>query len=73
MTSSLDVFAINGSGVYLWLGCARTDGEALELIRAAGSKAPGVFFIHSQRTGERSFYRAAPEADVAQVEKPPGF
>jgi hypothetical protein len=73
MTAPFDIFAINGTGSYIWLGCARTDNEALELIRAAGSKGPGVFFIHSQRTGKRSFYRAAPEADVVQVEKPPEF
>jgi hypothetical protein len=73
MAASLDIFVILGEKNYLWLGCAQTDNQALELIRAVGSKRRGVFFIHSQRTGEQSFYRAGPEAGVVQVEKPLDF
>jgi hypothetical protein len=67
MDASLDVFAIFGESDFLWIGCTRTDYEALELIRTQGLKKARMFFIHSQKTGRRTFYKVERESEVIQL------
>jgi hypothetical protein len=73
MTAALDVFAVHGHDDYLWLGCALTHEEAVNLIRRNGSEKSRVFFVHSQRTGSQTFYRTDPTAEVVRLDGPPDF
>jgi hypothetical protein len=69
MDVSLDVFAILGEDNFLWIGCARTDNEAVELMRMKGLTKAERFFIHSQKTGRRTFYCAGRESGTVRVEQ----
>lgn len=66
MDASLDVFVLLGDGSVLWIGCVRTDNEAIDLTRARGLTKGDRFFTHSQRTGCRTFYSVGRECDVIQ-------
>lgn len=70
MDTSLDVFVILGDGNLLWIGCARTDNDAIYLIRAQGLTKGDRFFTHSQTTGCRTFYGVGRESDVIQLKQP---
>jgi hypothetical protein len=71
MTAPLDVFVLNGQNNYVWLCCAGTDDQAVNLIREKGPGRSGVFFVHSQPTGNRTFYRTESGVGVIQLEEPP--
>ena len=67
MDASLHVFAILGEGKFLWIDCARTDNEAIVLLRTQGLTKAERFFTHSQRTGCRTFYSVGQESSVIQL------
>jgi hypothetical protein len=71
MDASLDVFVILGDGNFVWIGCARTENEAIELMRTQEKTNANRFFIHSLSTGHRTFYSAQRESDVIQLELQP--
>jgi len=73
MPASLNIFVVLERKNYLWLGRKHTIHEALSLISVVGFKKPGLFFIHSQSTGDKFFYRAEPEIGVVQVEPPSDY
>jgi hypothetical protein len=70
MEAPLDVFAILGEESFLWIGCARTDKEAVELMRTQRLTKADRFFIHSQSTGCRTFYSAVRDSGIVQLEQP---
>jgi hypothetical protein len=71
MDASLDVFVILGDDSFLWIGCARTDDEAIYLIRTQGLTKGDRYFTHSRTTGCRTFYGVGREYDIIQLKQPP--
>lgn len=71
MEAPLDVFAILGDGNSIWIGCTQTVNEAVELMRKCKKTKAKQFFIHSQKTGHKTFYRALQESEVIRLELQP--
>ena len=53
MVPPLDIFAVNG-GEPLWLASADTVAHALTFAKNHGE---GLYFVFSQQTGRKEFYR----------------
>ena len=69
MSEPLDVFVVIAKDKYEWIGYARSYDEAIALIRKV--RRPGTFFVHSQITGRRTFFQAAPDSSIVQLPGPP--
>jgi hypothetical protein len=69
MADSLDVLVMIGKDDFQWIGFARTYDEAESVIRKHGK--PGTYFVHSQTTGRRTFYKADAESGIVQLTGPP--
>jgi len=66
MIAPLDVFAVE-DGDSLWLGCAETLSKALELPLLHGE---GLYFVFSQSTGHKEFYRVNSDGTVVPMSGP---
>jgi hypothetical protein len=69
MADSLDVLAVIGKDDFRWIGFAHTYDEAEAVIRKHGK--PGTYFVHSQTTGRRTFYKAESGSEIVQLTGPP--
>ena len=65
MVANLDVFTIE-KRESKWVGCAETLAKALEL---ATNHGVGSYFVFSQRTEDKSYYKVAPEGIISPVEE----
>jgi hypothetical protein len=61
MDVPLDVFAVKDNGPER-LGCVETLGEALELMRKAGT---GSYFVFSQKTRHKDFFKVSSNGVVS--------
>lgn len=66
MVASLDIFAVR-DGRSSWLGAAETLQYALLL---AAQNGEGVYFVFSQQTGRKEFYRVGPDKRVQLTASP---
>jgi hypothetical protein len=69
MADSLDVLVVLGKEDFQWIGFARTYDEAEGVIRKHGQ--PGTYFVHSQTTGRRTFYKVESAPEIVQLTGPP--
>ena len=69
MADSLDDLVMIGKDDFQWIGFARTYDEAEAVIRKHGK--PGTYFVHSQTTGRRTFYKADAGSGIVQLAGPP--
>ena len=63
MIPPLDVFSVNDNETK-WMGSAGTLSEAVELIRTSGT---GSYFVFSQQTGRKKFFRVNSEGAVSPI------
>jgi hypothetical protein len=66
MVVSLGIFKA-GNCHSLWLGSAETLAEAVQFMRNRGE---GVYFVFSQESSEKKFYRVAGDGIVSPVDFP---
>lgn len=64
MFEPLDVFAVK-NGEVAWVGCAATLEKGLQLAVTHGA---GLYFIFSQQTGQKNFYKVAQQSVIAVQE-----
>jgi hypothetical protein len=69
MADSLDVLVMLGKEDFQWIGFARTYDEAEGVIRKHGK--PGTYFVHSQTTGRRTFYKIEAAPEIVRLAGPP--
>jgi hypothetical protein len=69
MADSLDVLVETGKNDFQWIGFVRTYDEAVGVIRKHGKT--GLFLVHSQGTGRKTYFRAESEDQVVQLIGPP--
>jgi len=65
MIPPFDIFAVK-NGQSNWLDCAETMAKALELALDQGE---GSYFVYSQQTGHRNFYKVS-NGTVVQTSDP---
>ena len=63
MVPPLDIFAAT-DGQPQWLGCADTMGHALVFAQRHGE---GLYFVFSQETGHKEFYRINKEGAIQRA------
>jgi hypothetical protein len=69
MADALDVLVVLAKDDFHWIGFAHTYDEAISVIRK--HEKPGLFLVHSQITGRRTFFQAGSTPDIVQLPGPP--
>jgi hypothetical protein len=62
-----DIFSGGNHGEALWLGSAETLAQAVKLMRDSGE---GVYFVFSQKSSDKRFYKVAGDSRVSSIEGP---
>jgi hypothetical protein len=69
MADSLDVLVVLGKEDFQWIGFAHSYEEAISVIRKHGRS--GLFLVHSQITGRRTFFEAGSASEIVRLPGPP--
>lgn len=63
----LEIFALDAEGKYDWIESAQSFVDASKLMCKYAANNSGTFFVYSHRTGVRTYYKVANNADVIRL------
>jgi hypothetical protein len=64
MIDPFEIFALDAEEQYDWIATAPSFADATKLMCEHAANNCGTFFVYSHRTGERTSYKVANNAEV---------
>jgi hypothetical protein len=67
MIDLFEIFALDAEGQHNWIATTPSSADATNLMRKHAANNSGTFFVYSHRTGERTYYEVAKNAEVVRL------
>jgi hypothetical protein len=67
MIDPFEIFALAAEDQYDWIASAPSLADAKKLMCEHAASNSGTFFVYSHRTGERTYYKVANDAEVVRL------